>query len=45
MEAPAGWGTAVTWVMWLPMLVYEVTLALWLIIRGIATPMPPASQS
>ena len=32
------WFSAVTWLMWLPMLVFEVTLALWLIIKGVATP-------
>ena len=32
------WFSAVTWLMWLPMLVFEVTLALWLIIKGVAAP-------
>ena len=32
------WFSAVTWLMWLPMLVFEVTLALWLIIKGVGTP-------
>jgi hypothetical protein len=30
------WGSSVTWLMWLPMLVFEVTLALWLLIKGVA---------
>jgi len=30
------WLSAVTWLMWLPMLVFEVVLALWLIIKGVA---------
>ncbi len=34
----ANWFSAVTWLMWLPMLVYEVALALWLIIKGVAMP-------
>ena len=34
----ANWFSAVTWIMWLPMLVYEVALALWLIIKGVAMP-------
>ena len=34
------WLSAVTWLMWLPMLVYEVALALWLIIKGVAMPTP-----
>lgn len=37
------WFSAVTWMMWLPMLVYEVVLALWLLIRGAATPAPRTS--
>ena len=28
------WFGPITWLMWLPMLVFEVTLALWLIIKG-----------
>jgi hypothetical protein len=33
----ANWFSAVTWLMWLPMLVYEVALSLWLIIKGVNT--------
>ena len=33
-------GAPVTSLMWLPMLVFEVALALWLIIKGVAAPMP-----
>lgn len=29
------WSTSITWLVWLPMLVFEVTLALWLIIKGV----------
>lgn len=29
------WFSTITWLVWLPMLVYEVWLALWLIIKGI----------
>lgn len=29
------WASSVTWLVWLPMLVFELTLALWLIIKGI----------
>lgn len=32
------WFTAATWLVWLPALVFEVWLALWLIIKGVATP-------
>jgi hypothetical protein len=34
----ANWFSAVTWLMWLPMLVFEVVLALWLLIKGVAMP-------
>jgi hypothetical protein len=33
------WSASVTWLVWLPMLVFEVTLALWLIIKGVAMPV------
>ena len=29
------WASSVTWLIWLPMLIFEVTLALWLMIKGI----------
>ena len=32
------WFSGATWLMWFPMLVFEVTLALWLIIKGVAAP-------
>jgi len=35
---PDSWQSPVTWVMWMPMLVFEVTLALWLLIKGAAAP-------
>lgn len=35
---PMSWSASVTWLVWLPMLVYEVVLALWLIIKGVAMP-------
>lgn len=34
----SGWTPSVTWMIWLPMLVFEVTLALWLLIKGVAAP-------
>jgi len=30
------WGASVTWLVWLPMLVFEVTLALWFIVKGVS---------
>ena len=29
------WSATATWLVWLPMLVFEVTLALWLMIKGV----------
>ncbi len=40
---PMAWSSPVTWAVWLPMLVFEVALALWLIIKGVA--MPARRQS
>ena len=37
------WSSAVTWAVWLPLLVFELTLALWLITKGIAMPAPRQS--
>lgn len=35
---PGSWSSPVTWAVWLPMLLYEVTLAAWLIVKGVAAP-------
>jgi uncharacterized protein DUF4386 len=32
------WVSSATWLVWLPMLVFEVTFAFWLIIKGVAPP-------
>jgi hypothetical protein len=34
----SNWASSVTWMIWLPMLVFEVGLSLRLIIKGIAAP-------
>jgi hypothetical protein len=39
---PRAWSSPVTWAVWLPMLVFELTLAVWLITKGVA--MPARSQ-
>jgi hypothetical protein len=36
------WASSMTWLMWLPMLLFEVIFAFWLMIKGIAL---PASQN
>jgi hypothetical protein len=32
----ANWSSSLNWMMWLPMLAFEVTLALWFLVRGVA---------
>jgi hypothetical protein len=34
----ATWFSSITWLMWLPMLVFEMTFALWLIVKGVTAP-------
>jgi len=34
------WSASITWIVWLPMLVFEVGFSLWLIIKGVAAPKP-----
>lgn len=31
---------AATWIMWIPMAAFEIPLAFWLIIKGVAAPVP-----
>ncbi len=38
LGGPTSWSASVTWLVWLPMLVFEVVLALWLLIKGVAMP-------
>jgi hypothetical protein len=38
LGGPMGWTGAVTWAIWFPMLVFEVVLALWLLVKGVAPP-------
>jgi hypothetical protein len=38
------WAASATWLIWLPMLVFEVTLALWMLIRGVY-PQPPSLKA
>lgn len=35
----ANWLSSVTWLMWFPMLAFELTLAVWLIVKGVAAPV------
>lgn len=44
--AGASWATSNTWFIWLPMLVFEVVLSLWMLIKGVALPpMNKATQT
>ena len=33
------WSASITWLVWLPMLLFEVAFALWLLIKGVAMPV------
>ncbi|MDH3457927.1 MAG: DUF4386 domain-containing protein [Gemmatimonadota bacterium] len=35
-----GWSSVATWLMWLPMAAFEITLAFWFLIKGVAAPAP-----
>jgi hypothetical protein len=37
------WSASITWLVWMPMLVFELVLALWLIIKGVAMPQSQSS--
>jgi len=34
------WASSITWLVWLPLLVFELTFASWLIVKGTAAPRP-----
>jgi hypothetical protein len=34
----ANWSSSLTWLTWLPMLVFELTFAVWLIVKGVDVP-------
>jgi hypothetical protein len=42
---PVGWFGTVTRLMWFPVILFEVVLALWLLIRGVAAPRPWTDES
>jgi hypothetical protein len=35
LGGPMAWSESITWLVWLPMLVYEIVLGLWLLIKGV----------
>jgi hypothetical protein len=38
LASATNWSSSVTWLLWLPMLIFEVVFALWLLIKGVAMP-------
>jgi hypothetical protein len=34
----ANWSSSITWLVWLPLLIFELSFAVWLIVKGVATP-------
>jgi hypothetical protein len=42
---PRNWSSPVTWAVWLPLLVFELTFAVWLILKGVAAPAPAPRHS
>ena len=40
LGGPRNWSSPVTWFVWLPMLVFELSLATWLITKGVALHRP-----
>lgn len=36
--AGAGWASSATWMIWMPMLVFELAISIWFFIKGVATP-------
>jgi hypothetical protein len=38
MLANMNWSDSVTWIVWLPMLVFELVFAFWLMFKGVANP-------
>ncbi|HEU5179876.1 MAG TPA: DUF4386 family protein [Candidatus Polarisedimenticolia bacterium] len=42
MGGPGSWASMLTWGIWFPMLIFEIWLAIYLIVRGAAEPGPAA---
>ena len=39
-DGAGNWSSSVTWLTWLPMFVFQVALAVWLLAKGVAAPVP-----
>jgi hypothetical protein len=37
-QGAASWSASLTWIVWLPLLLFELMFALWLIVKGVAAP-------
>ena len=37
-SAGTNWSSSVTWLVWLPLLVFELSFAVWLIVKGVGAP-------
>ena len=42
-EGAVNWSSSTAWLLWFPLLVFEVALALWLLIKGVAASTPRQS--
>jgi len=42
---PGSWASPVTWAVWFPLLVFELTFAVWLLTKGIATTGTPQAAA
>lgn len=41
----AGWASSATWMIFMPMLLFEVVCALWFLVKGVNTPKMPATMN
>ena len=39
-----GWSSPITWLQWIPMLVFELSLAFWLLVKGVTAPAKPSQE-
>jgi len=38
LGGPMGWSASKTWLVWMPVAVFELALAVWLLVKGVAAP-------
>jgi hypothetical protein len=44
LGGPSKWSSSLTWIIWIPCLIFELALAAWLLIKGVAAPFNPQHQ-